>query len=218
MKAKLVLIGGTGGIGQQLSPMFSELYEVVSVGSAELDIRSLSSVMDFFKEHSDARVVINLAGVSYDKFLHKYGDDEAELMNQLNTNVVGATNVVVGCLPHMRAQGYGRIVMMSSVLSKMPVMGAGIYSSCKGFIDNLVKSVALENGNKGVTCNSIQLGYFDAGLLYTIPEKQRELIKKGVPLNRWGQIEELHQLIKTLIEVEYITGTNQKINGGIYFN
>lgn len=218
MKDKLILIGSTGGIGKQISPMLSEDYNVVGVGSKDIDVCNLPKLKDFFELHNDAKVVINLAGISYNKFLHKYADDEAALAAQINTNCLGAVNVAAACLPAMRAQGYGRIIMMSSVLSEMPVMGAGIYSACKGFIDNLVKSIALENGNKGITANSVQLGYFDAGLLYTIPEEQREVIKKGIALNRWGNISELHKLIKTLIEVEYLTGTNQKLNGGIYFN
>jgi len=214
---KMIIIGGTGGIGKQLTPMFDSKYEVISVGSSDVDVTNMDAVQAFFDLHSDVRIVINLSGVSYNKFLHKYGSDYDNLMNQIDVNIKGVTNVIVACLPNMRANGYGRILLMSSVLSEMPVMGAGIYSACKGYIDTLTKSVSLENGFKGITCNSIQLGYFDAGLLYTIPEDARENIKKTISLNRWGTIDELRGLIQLLIDTEYITGTNQKINGGIRY-
>lgn len=214
---KMIIIGGTGGIGKQLIPMFDSKYEVISVGSSDVDVTNMDAVQAFFDLHSDVRIVLNLSGVSYNKFLHKYGSDYDNLMNQIDVNIKGVTNVIVACLPNMRANGYGRILLMSSVLSEMPVMGAGIYSACKGYIDTLTKSVSLENGFKGITCNSIQLGYFDAGLLYTIPEDDRENIKKTISLNRWGTIDELRGLIQLLIDTEYITGTNQKINGGIRY-
>ena len=114
----------------------------------------------------------------------------------------------------MRENGYGRIILLSSVLTKKVVQGTSIYSGSKAFIDNLVKVVSAENISKGVTCNSIQLGYFDGGMCHRLPEKFKEPIKKSIGLKRWGSIKELYQTIEYLINTEYITGQNIEISGG----
>ena len=215
---KIVIFGGSGGIGKKISSLFSEQFNVVSVSSSMLDVTNVEEVERFFEINSDVEIVLNLSGVSYNCFLHKYSSsNSSSLDNQININIKGTVNILSSVLPHMRKNGYGRIILISSVLSEMPVAGAGVYSGCKSFIDSISKSVSLENSNKGITCNSIQLGYFDAGLLYTIPEEIRDSIRNSIPLKRWGTIDELYKVINTLIEVEYITGSNISINGGIRY-
>jgi NAD(P)-dependent dehydrogenase (short-subunit alcohol dehydrogenase family) len=117
----------------------------------------------------------------------------------------------------MRENEFGRIITISSVLAEKPVISTGVYSGCKGFIDSFVKTVALENASKNISCNSIQLGYFDGGLTYKIPETFREQVLNTIPAKRWGSIHELTNLIEFLINTPYVTGTNIKINGGIDF-
>lgn len=214
---KIIITGGTGGIGKQLAPLLGDKYEVISCGSKELDVTNLSDVESFFNKHADCEILIHLAGVSHNNMIHKYSQDRENLDKQINTNIGGLLNTITACLPNMRKNEFGRIILMSSVVANKPVMGAGIYGACKSFMDGIAQSVALENASKNITCNSIQLGYFDAGLLYTVPEPIRESIKSTIPLKRWGKVEELHKLIELLIETDYITGTNQKINGGLDF-
>jgi NAD(P)-dependent dehydrogenase (short-subunit alcohol dehydrogenase family) len=215
---KMIIFGGSGGIGQKITSMFRNEYNVVSLSSSDVDVVDVVDVEKFFEENSDVSVVLNLSGVSYNCFVHKYSRYNIDSLDkQIDINIKGTMNILSSALPHMRSNGYGRIVLISSVLSEMPVVGASVYSGCKSFIDTITKSVSLENSNKGITCNSIQLGYFDAGLLYTIPDEIREGIKQSIPLKRWGNIEELYKVVKTLIDVEYITGTNIEINGGIRY-
>jgi len=71
--------------------------------------------------------------------------------------------------------------------------------------------------SKNVTCNTIQLGYFDGGLTYNIPEEFRNQILETIPAKRWGTIEELENTVRFLINTPYINGTSIKINGGIDF-
>ena len=115
----------------------------------------------------------------------------------------------------MRKNNYGRIILISSVLSSMAVPGTGVYSATKAFADSLVKTATVENLSKGITCNSIQLGYFDAGMAHEIPDKILDHVINKIPLKRLGNMQELFQTIDYLINTEYISGTSIKINGGI---
>jgi NAD(P)-dependent dehydrogenase (short-subunit alcohol dehydrogenase family) len=115
----------------------------------------------------------------------------------------------------MRENNYGRIILSSSILADHPVISTSIYAGCKGFIDSLTKTVSVENANKNININSLQLGYFDGGLTYKIPESFREKIKNNIPAKRWGTIEELYNTINYMINTGYFTGQNVNISGGI---
>jgi 3-oxoacyl-[acyl-carrier protein] reductase len=214
---KIAIFGGTGGLGSPLTKLLSQNFQVIPLGSKDVNVLNNSEVEAFFNKN-DIDIVLNFSGLNYDSFIHKYGDNNREKIDDLlNTNIKGTLNILSACLPKMRAKNYGRIILISSILAAKPVISTGVYAGCKGFLDSLAKTVALENAGKGVTCNSLQLGYFDGGLTYKIPENFRELLINEIPLKRLGKIEELKDLIEMLIKVEYITGTNLKINGGVDF-
>ena len=217
MKNKMLLVGGTGGVGTKLKKLFEEKYNVTSVGSKDLDVTNFRKLEAFF-HINEFDIIINLSGYNFDCFLHRYDEENIhEMKKQIDVNVIGNVNLLSACLPKMRKRGYGRIILASSVLSSRPAMGTSVYSASKAFIDNLVKSCALENCSKGITCNSIQMGYFNAGMAHKIPENIQEKVKSKIPLKRFGKILELKNTIDFLIETEYVTGTSLKINGGLEF-
>ena len=72
----------------------------------------------------------------------------------------------------------------------------------------------MENSKYGITSNSIQLGYFDGGLTEKVPDNILQSVKNNIPLKRLGTVEEMTELIKTIIKTEYINGTNISITGG----
>ena len=213
---KIIILGGTGGLGKEVTQLLKEKYEVHSVGS-KLDVTDFHALQRWFHVNR-YDVVINLSGYNHDSMLHKYDEESIyEAEKQISVNALGNVNLLSACLPGMRSQGYGRIILTSSVLSTRPVIGTAVYSATKAFIDNIVKTTSIENASKGITCNSIQLGYFDAGMAHRIPPKFQETIKNKIPLKRFGKIEELKNTIEYLIDTEYVSGTSIKINGALEF-
>jgi len=211
----VVLFGATGGLGKQLLPILQTKYNVIGISSSDIDVTSFTQVNEFF-ETNNIDIVINLSGYNFDTFTHKINDETLNQINkQIDVNIKGTINVVSNCLSKMREQQFGRIILVSSVLADHPVISTSIYAGCKGFVDSFTKTVALENANKNINCNSLQLGYFDGGLTYKIPEAFRESIKNTIPSKRWGAIQELFNTIDCLIETGYITGQNINISGGI---
>ena len=212
MKKTIALFGGTGGLGKQLVPMLEQNYKVISLSSTNVNVKSSETVNDFF-DKNDIDIVINLSGYNTDGFLHKINSEDIDLM--VDTNIKGSVNIVRAALPQMRSKSFGRVILISSVLATKVVPGTALYSGAKAFIDNLVKTASAENVSKGITCNSIQLGYFEGGMCHRLPEKFAESVKESIPLKRWGSIQELYQTIEYLINTEYITGQNINISGGI---
>jgi NAD(P)-dependent dehydrogenase (short-subunit alcohol dehydrogenase family) len=213
---KVIILGGTGGLGREVTQLLGEKYDVYAVGS-KLDITDFQALQRWFHVNQ-YDVVINLAGYNYDTLIHKYDEESIyEAEKQIKINALGNVNLLAACLPNMRTNGFGRVILISSVLASKPVIGTSVYSASKAFIDSLVKTTALENAGKGITCNSIQLGYFAAGMALRIPPEFQEKIKKNIPLKRFGKIEELYNTIEYLINTEYVSGTSLKINGALEF-
>jgi NAD(P)-dependent dehydrogenase (short-subunit alcohol dehydrogenase family) len=115
----------------------------------------------------------------------------------------------------MRKKGYGRIIIASSVTVDKNVMGTGIYAASKAFMENLVKTISIENASNGITANCIQLGYMDGGLTYTLSPEFIENMIKTVPSKRLGKPAEIAETIKYLIETEFINGATIKLTGGL---
>lgn len=216
---RIVIFGGTGGLGSGISDMFrnKENCYVTSLGSKDIDVTSFDEVNEFFSSN-EFEIVINLSGFNFDVFAHKINTENYDKIHrQIDVNINGTINIISNCLPIMRKNNFGRIINASSVLAERPVISTSVYSGCKGFIDSFIRTVALENANKNITCNSIQLGYFDGGLTWKIPQEFRETLIDQIPTKRLGTINELFNTINYLIETQYVTGTNIKINGGIDF-
>lgn len=210
---KIVIFGGSGGIGQKLIPLMNE-HTVVSLSSKDVDITNLEAVSSL-RVVSEADVVINLAGLNYDSFVHKMSANMPDINKMLDVNIKGNLNILASCLPGMRARGFGRIILISSVLSTRTVTGTSAYSASKSFIDTLARVTSAENISKGIACNSIQLGYFDAGMCHRLNEKSADHIKGTIGTGRWGSVHELHNLINFLIGTEYMTGQNIELSGGL---
>jgi NAD(P)-dependent dehydrogenase (short-subunit alcohol dehydrogenase family) len=208
---KILLIGGTGGLGNQLTKHLSLSYTCISVGSKMLDVTNEEQVKEFLDE-VDYDIIIYLSVKNIDGLIHKQTKETTEA--QLNVNIFGFLNVLRHCTNKFREKSYGRVIYISSVLSKKPIRGTGLYSASKAFCDNIIKTYSLENSKYGITSNSIQLGYFEGGLTDKVPVDILQNVKNSISLKRLGKVEEMSTLIKTIIETEYINGTNISITGG----
>jgi len=212
---KLILFGGTGGLGQKLIPFLEKKYDVTSVGSKDVDITSFSEVQKYFNDN-EFDIVLNMSGSKYDVFLSKIKDSDQEDINKMiDVNIKGNINIVSSCLPKMIEKKYGRIISISSVFSELNVPKNSIYCASKAFVDRFISNANKENVKFGITCNTIQLGYWDGGMCYRVEEKYQEIAKEKIGLKRWGKIEELHNTIDYIIENEYVSGTNLRIDGGL---
>jgi NAD(P)-dependent dehydrogenase (short-subunit alcohol dehydrogenase family) len=212
---KIIVFGGTGGLGQKLIPFLEKKYDVTSVGSKDVDITSFSEVQKYFNVN-DFDIVLNMSGSKYDVFLSKIKDGDQEDINKMiDVNIKGNINIVSSCLPKMIEKKYGRIISISSVFSELNVPKNSIYCASKAFVDRFISNANKENVKFGITCNTIQLGYWDGGMCYRVDEKYQEMAKEKIGLKRWGKIEELYNTIDYIIENEYISGTNLRIDGGL---
>jgi 3-oxoacyl-[acyl-carrier protein] reductase len=207
---KILLFGGTGGLGSKLQEYLSKNYECLSISSKTCDVTD-EVVVKKFLESVDFDIIIYLSVKNYDGLIHKQTNELVK--EQVDVNIFGFLNVLRHSTEKMREKKFGRVIYISSVLSKNPIRGTGIYSASKSFCDNLIRTYSLENSKYGITSNSIQLGYFEGGLTEKVPPEVLSNVLKMIPLKRLGMVSEMSNLVSTIIETEYINGTNLSITG-----
>jgi 3-oxoacyl-[acyl-carrier protein] reductase len=225
----ILLIGASGGIGSQLAAKFNRDSVVLHYHRQhpECDFRCVSAdiadypavekmVQQAAEMLGSVDVLINAAGVSIDGFLHKYSPDDWRSV--IDTNLTGSFHLLRAVLPLMRAQRFGRIITMASVVYQRPVLGTSSYSTSKAGLVGLTRTAAIENASFGITCNCIALGYFDAGMGARLPQELRDEISQAIPMKRFGRVDELQRAIEFLIKTEYVTGQVISLNGGLYMD
>jgi len=179
----IAVFGGTGGLGVKLIPFLKKRYNVISLGSKDVDITYFEDVQDFFQEN-DIDIVLNMGGKKYDVFLSKISSEDYQpIIDMLDVNVMGNINILAACLPKMIEKKWGRVIAISSVFADLNVPKNSIYCASKAFIDRLISSANKENVRYGITCNTIQLGYWDGGMGQRVEEKYLEMAKEKIGLN-----------------------------------
>jgi len=205
----IVAFGGSGGLAQKTLPYLGN-YNIKYLSSKECDVRDYSQVDSYIKQ-SDACIYFSV--VNYDNLIANLNEEEVN--HSLDVNIKGFLNVLKSSANEYKAKGFGRVIYISSILSSNPIKGTSIYASCKSFCETMVKVYAQENAKFGITCNSIQLGYFDAGLVYRVPDPVITGVKQSIPLKRFGDCRELSILIESILKNDYLSGSNIKLAGGL---
>jgi acetoacetyl-CoA reductase/3-oxoacyl-[acyl-carrier protein] reductase len=225
----ILLIGASGGIGQYLAKNYMEqevevygTYNSNAEGICEserftkVDITKFSEVESWVESISSKLeniTLINCVGINYNCFGHK-AEPEA-WKNVLDVNLVGTFNVIRAVLPLMRKQKFGRIINLSSIVAQIGVHGTSAYAASKSGLWGMTKALVKENAGLGITINNLNLGYFNAGMIDSVPKDVLSEMIDKIPMKRLGEPAEIFKITQMLIEVGYINGADIDVNGGI---
>ncbi len=134
----------------------------------------------------------------------------------LSVNLTGAFNTIKFCMPGMLERGWGRIINISSITGTQGGMGQCSYAATKAGLIGLMKTAALEGSRKGVTCNALVLGVFDAGGFLQVAPEFKERIIKRMTMRRMGDPQEVSNVLAFLASEEssFITGETIEVSGG----
>lgn len=138
---------------------------------------------------------------------------DAEWAHHMALNLNTAFHCCRAVLPGMAARGHGRIVNMASVTGPMVTFaGTAGYSTAKAGMVGLTRSIALEYGAQGITCNAVLPGWI-ASESQTVPEAKAGL---ATPLRRSGTPDEVAACAVFLSsdEASYVTGSMLVVDGG----
>lgn len=176
---------------------------------------SVAAIEGWQTAHPDAyiEVLVNNAGIRRDNLM-VFMEPE-DFFKVLNTNLMSFYNVTRPLLTPMLRRKYGRIVNMASLSGLKGLPGQCNYSAAKGGLIASTKALAQEIGRKGVTVNAVAPGFVKTDMVDGLDEAE---LKKTIPMNRFGEPEEIAALVGFLTSPEagYITGECISINGGLY--
>jgi 3-oxoacyl-[acyl-carrier protein] reductase len=142
---------------------------------------------------------------------------EEEFDDVLRTNLKGTYLCTRAALRPMVRARWGRIVNVSSVVGLVGNAGQANYAASKAGIIGFTKSVAREVAQRGITVNAVAPGYVETELTGSLPEKVKEQIREQVPAGRFGEPEEVAEVIAFLVgeEAGYVTGQTIAVDGGM---
>lgn len=186
--------------------------------ATELDVRSAAAVEQAVSgiadEFGQLDVLVNLAGALRNQLLMKIADADFELV--LATHLKGTLHTMRAAAPVMRANGYGRIVNMSSVAARGSIAGSS-YGAAKGGIEGLTRSAAMELARYGITANCVAPGLIGAGMFLTVDQDYQAEVTKRIPMGRLGEADEVAACIAFLASPQagYVTGQTLTVCGGL---
>ncbi len=160
-------------------------------------------------------ILVNNAGTTRDNILLRMKD--AEFDEVLATNLKGTYLCTRAVLRGMVRARWGRIVNVSSVVGLLGNAGQANYAASKAGIIGFTKSVAREVAGRGITANAVAPGYVETELTGSLPEGIKEQILGQVPVGRFGQPEEVAEVVAFLASdnAAYITGQTIAVDGGM---
>lgn len=141
------------------------------------------------------------------------GWSDADWAHHMALNINTTFHCCRAALPGMAARGYGRIVNISSVTGPMvSIDGSSAYATAKAAVTGMTRSIALEYGGRGITCNAVLPGW-----IATASSSAAEIrAGKATPAGRPGTPEEVAAcaLFLASAEASYVTGTTLVVDGG----
>jgi 3-oxoacyl-[acyl-carrier protein] reductase len=184
-----------------------------------VDQDSVSAVVKEISEQFGAPLVlVNNAGITKDNILMRMKNDEWQ--DVIETNLSSLYRVSKACVRGMTKARWGRIVNITSVVGSMGNIGQSNYAATKAGAEGFSRALARELGSRSITVNCVAPGFIDTDMTRKLPEEQRDLLMKQIPLGRLGAPAEIAALVSFLCSdiAAYITGETVHINGGMYMS
>jgi 2-dehydro-3-deoxy-L-rhamnonate dehydrogenase (NAD+) len=131
-------------------------------------------------------------------------------------NLYGVFYCCRAVVPHMLANGYGRIVNVASVAGKEGNPNASAYSASKAGVIGFTKSLGKELATKGVIANAITPATFESPILEQMPQSQVDYMRSKIPMGRLGEVEESAAMVCFMAseECSFTTGSTFDTSGG----
>jgi len=235
---KILITGASRGLGLAISNALAKEYSLVLHATKKesftnvdpkhhllcADLSNPEELHDFCKrlkkEHGDTLYgVINNAGITYDKSLIYQPENEIDKL--LQVNLKAPIMICKAVMKQFLINKRGVIINVSSCVGETGNAFQAVYSASKAGLAALSKSLAREvsalSEEHAIRIFSISPGFIETEMTDTVPDKFRQEYLKAIPANRFGQVNEVADVVAFLLsdKASYINGTNININGGI---
>lgn len=159
--------------------------------------------------------LVNNAGITRDQLLLRMKAEDFDQVVQ--TNLRGSFLCTKAVMKSMMKARKGSVVNITSVIGHSGNAGQANYAASKAGMEAFARSVAQELGSRGVRVNNVAPGFIKTDMTDQLPEEQKKAILDKVPLQKFGEVEDVAQAVAFLLsdESQYITGQTLHVNGGM---
>jgi 3-oxoacyl-[acyl-carrier protein] reductase len=142
---------------------------------------------------------------------------ETDFDDVLSTNLKGAFLTSQAATRTLLKSKSGRIINIASVVGITGNAGQANYAAAKAGLIGLTKSVARELAGRHVTVNAVCPGFIQTDMTDALTDAQREATLGQIPFNRFGQVEDVANLVSFLAssQAAYVTGQTIAVDGGM---
>lgn len=173
------------------------------------------AVSDIIAAKGRLDVLVNNAGITKDGLMMMMTEEQFD--DVININLKGAFNTIKAVTRTMVKQRGGRIINITSVSGVMGNAGQANYSASKAGMIGLTKSMARELASRNITVNAVAPGFIETEMTAVLSDAVKEAAVKQIPVGRFGQPEDIANMVKYLAseEAAYVTGQVICVDGGM---
>lgn len=239
-KKIIIVTGGSKGIGKAIvktlandsttiyftyNNSLNESQELVdelkdfSINFCKVDIsdydQSKVFIDEVIKKETKIDILINNAGVTSDGLFLAMSVEKWQKV--IDTNLTGTFFITKEVAKNMIKKRTGRIINISSIVSSQGNTAQSNYIASKAGIEGITRALALELAPRNITVNAIAPGFVVTDMTTNLLEKNSEKILARIPLNRFGNPEDIANVVDFLCssKADYITGQVLTVDGGL---
>ncbi len=136
----------------------------------------------------------------------------------LELNLLSVVAMCKAAVPAMQAQGWGRVVAITSVAVRQPIAHLILSNTARAGVTGFLKTLALEVAADGVTVNSVQPGLHATDRLCQLYEDSTDEVAAGIPVRRLGDPADFGRVVAFICSVHarFLTGAAVPVDGGAY--
>ncbi len=237
----VIVTGASRGIGRGIAQLFAgEGAKVVLVGRDKVQLKAVNEaiqksggegfivqgdvsrsedmermVQEAIRSYGRVDILCHNAGIYPHARLENMSLQEWEKVIQVN--LTGTFLAVKACIPTMKAQGSGKIVIISSISGPQTALpGYSHYTASKGGVTGFIRTAAVELAKYNININAIEPGNIMTESFDAIGAEHVNNMLRAIPLGRIGTPEDVGYAVMFLASKEsnYITGQSIIVDGG----
>ena len=216
--ANVIITGRDRKAAEALANNIEKEYNVKAFG-IDLDLagdisKSFEEINNFAQGKID--ILVNNAGITKDILFIRMKEEDWNSV--INVNLNGTFKITQQVVKLMIKQRYGRIINISSIIGFIGNIGQANYAATKAGLIGFTKSLAKELAPRNITVNAVAPGFIETDMTAELSEDIKAQYLKQIPLNRFGNPEDVANVVLFLASdlASYITGEVIHVNGGMY--
>lgn len=202
---------GAKAVLDQLVPGNHRMMKCNVANSDEVE----TMMKDIVKTYGHLDILVNNAGITRDNLLLRMKEEDFDEV--IAINLKGTYNCIRHVTRTMMKQRSGKIVNMASVVGLSGNLGQANYAASKGGVIALTKACAKELAGRGINVNAVAPGFIDTAMTDMLEQSVKEKALAGIPLARFGQVQDVANVVSFLCseQSDYITGQVIAVDGGM---